>query len=181
MTSTWSRFNTCAFWQVVVGGSSGIGFSVCEEFLRAGAKVVSLSRSNTAAAGAQHVHCDLSSHESLVAAAAAVSALYGGVPTPVTLVLNAGHAKSDSARNVTQESLLYHLNVNVVSQVHTPARVQPLLFELSAAAACCCVLARAVTFAAQVIFTARLLPLLAPTSSIIWIGSTLSDRFVRCV
>jgi hypothetical protein len=28
----------------------------------------------------------------------------------------------------------------------------------------------------QSIFTAQVLPLLAPTSSIIWIGSTLSDR-----
>jgi hypothetical protein len=103
--------------QIVLGGSSGIGFSICEEFLRSGAKVLSLSRSTTVAEGAQHVHCDLSSHASIMAAAAAVSSIYGGTPTPITLVLNAGHGKSDSAHSVTQESLQQHLNINVVSQV----------------------------------------------------------------
>jgi NADP-dependent 3-hydroxy acid dehydrogenase YdfG len=103
--------------QVVVGGSSGIGFSICEEFLSSGARVLSLSRSATTADGAQHVHCDLSSHASIMAAAAAVSSVYGGKPTPITLVLNAGHGKCDSAHSVTHESLMQHLNINVVSQV----------------------------------------------------------------
>jgi len=117
IAATCGTSNTCASGQVVVGGSSGIGFSICEEFLRAGAKVVSLSRSATTADGAHHIPCDLSNHASISAAAAAVSAHFGSAPAPIALVLNAGHGKSDSARSVTQESLLQHLNINVISQV----------------------------------------------------------------
>jgi NAD(P)-dependent dehydrogenase (short-subunit alcohol dehydrogenase family) len=115
--SVYHACNSCASSQIVVGGSSGIGLSVCEEFLRAGAKVQSLSRSATTAHGAQHIHCDLSNHSSVMAAAAAVSSVYGEKPAPISLVLNAGHHKSDSAFSVTQESMLQHLNINVVSQV----------------------------------------------------------------
>jgi NAD(P)-dependent dehydrogenase (short-subunit alcohol dehydrogenase family) len=110
--------------QVVLGGSSGIGFAVCEEFLRAGAKVLSLSRRATAAEGAQHIPCDLSSHASIMAAAAAVSAVYGGKPAPISLVLNAGHHSGDSAATVTHDSLLQHLNINVLSQVRRE-RIMP--------------------------------------------------------
>jgi hypothetical protein len=53
----------------------------------------------------------------MMAAAAAVSAAYGGKPAPITLVLNAGHHSNDSAATVTQESLFQHLNINVLSQV----------------------------------------------------------------
>ncbi len=103
--------------QIVLGGSSGIGFSICEEFVRLGARVLSLSRSAITADGVQHIPCDLNSHTSIMAAAAAVLSVYRGSPAPITLVLNAGYAKSDSAHSVTQESLLQHLNTNVVSQV----------------------------------------------------------------
>ncbi len=123
------KFHALLLRKVVVGGSSGIGFSVCEEFLRSGAKVLSLSRSATAACGAQHVPCDLNSHSSIAEAADAVSAVYGRSPTPITLILNAGHGKSDSARSVTQESLMQHLNINVVSQVRRRRQEPPTLLS----------------------------------------------------
>ena len=171
--------------QVVLGGSSGIGFAVSEEFLRAGAKVLSLSRSPTAAAGAQHIHCDLSSHASIMAAASAVATVFGGKPAPISLVLNAGHHSSDSAGSVTQESLFQHLNINVLSQVQCqyPQRIpclspRPLSNPSRSPRRCRFCLLSFVTLFEQSVFTAQVLPLLAPTSSIIWIGSTLSDRCV---
>ena len=170
-------FHTLLLRKVVVGGSSGIGFAVCEEFLRSGAKVLSLSRSATAACGAQHIPCDLNSHSSIAEAADAVSAVYGRSPTPITLILNAGHGKSDSARSVTQESLMQHLSINVVSQVRR--KRQDALILISCFSFVCLSCICATLTAEQCIFTAQVLPLLAPTSSIIWIGSTLSDRLAK--
>lgn len=121
MVRSVSRSN-CVFAVLYAAGQSIGEYIVARiSVLVSCAKVLSLSRSATAACGAQHIHCDLNSHSSITEAADAVSAVYGRSPTPVTLTLNAGHGKSDSARSVTQESLMQHLNINVVSQVSTQA------------------------------------------------------------
>lgn len=53
---------------LVTGGSSGIGAAIIEEFLRRGVRVLSLSRSGRAPAGADAIACDVGDPESMAAA-----------------------------------------------------------------------------------------------------------------
>lgn len=72
---------------VVTGGNRGIGHAICESLLDKGFRVVTVTRSAGAPAGAEVVHGDLSSRRTVAETADALSAACGTIDV---LVHNAG-------------------------------------------------------------------------------------------
>ncbi len=118
----------------ITGGGSGIGASLTEGFLRQGARVAFVQRSDAsafcdemqAATGARplFLRCDITDRAALSAAIDAAAAAHGPVRA---LVNNAANDKRHSLSEVTEEFLEWSLAINFKSYVYAAQAVVPAM------------------------------------------------------
>ena len=129
---------------IITGASVGIGRETAALFLADGYRVFNLSRRDCPLDGAENLHCDLASAESVERCLSAlVEALKDA--EHLTLVHNASQMRKDAASDCASDSLQAVLETNVVA-----------INRLNNA----------------------LLPIMREGSSIIYVGSTLSEKAV---
>lgn len=111
---------------VITGGSKGIGLATARLFAAEGYRVVNISRSPIALAGAVQLGIDIAEPDWVARHAEAVRAAVAGSAT-IALVHNAGLLTKDSVANVDAAALHRVLQVNVVACVQLDQLLLPLM------------------------------------------------------
>ena len=111
---------------VITGGSKGIGLATARLFAAEGYRVVNISRSPIALAGAVQLGIDIAEPDWAARHGEAVRAAVAGSET-IALVHNAGLLTKDSVANVDAAALHRVLQVNVVACVQLDQLLLPLM------------------------------------------------------
>ncbi|MBK6279737.1 MAG: SDR family oxidoreductase [Gammaproteobacteria bacterium] len=111
---------------VITGGSKGIGLATARLFAAEGYRVVNISRSPIALAGAVQLGIDIAEPDWAARHGEAVRAAVAGSET-IALVHNAGLLTKDSVANVDAAALHRSLQVNVVACVQLDQLLLPLM------------------------------------------------------
>lgn len=111
---------------VITGGSKGIGLATARLFAAEGYRVVNISRSPSALAGAVQLGIDIAEPDWAARHGEAVRAAVAGSET-IALVHNAGLLTKDSVANVDAAALHRVLQVNVVACVQLDQLLLPLM------------------------------------------------------
>lgn len=111
---------------VITGGSKGIGLATARLFAAEGYRVVNISRSPIALAGAVQLGIDIAEPDWVERHADAVRAAVAGSER-IALVHNAGLLTKDSVANVDAAALHRVLQVNVVACVQLDQLLLPLM------------------------------------------------------
>jgi NAD(P)-dependent dehydrogenase (short-subunit alcohol dehydrogenase family) len=107
---------------IVTGGSSGIGLSIVERFLRENYQVVNLDIQ--AAPKGEFIHCDMRDPQQINQAVAQVSQQYGRIDA---LVCNAGIHLSATIEDTSESALDNIFALNVKGAYHCIRAVLPLM------------------------------------------------------
>lgn len=111
---------------VITGGSKGIGLATARLFAAEGYRVVNISRSPIALAGAVQLGIDIAEPDWAARHGEAVRAAVAGSET-IALVHNAGLLTKDSVANVDAAALHRVLQVNVVACVQLDQLLLPVM------------------------------------------------------
>lgn len=97
---------------IVIGGSSGIGKSVCDELLKRGVSVCNLSRTPCDLEGVQNIELD-------VADSAQTESVLSGLPVPDAVIYSAGFSLAAPVECVEESDYRYLFEVNFFGLVKT--------------------------------------------------------------
>ncbi len=114
---------------VITGASAGIGLATANTFVKAGWKVVNLSRSNCAIPDVVQIDTDLSDPNWPELSGPALQTFLDGAAGPISLIHCAGLLLKDSIKDLTAEALARSLQVNVVAASQLNQQVLPKMGE----------------------------------------------------
>ncbi len=109
---------------LITGASSGIGYAVAQKFLRQGASVINISRTECVLCGVKNYLCDLSDNNAL---ALTCDRLLRENPSIDALIYSAGFSMAAPLEYVEEEDYRYLFDVNFFGFVYLLKRLLPTL------------------------------------------------------